>query len=58
MVPYLSTVSVAVAPESEGQVEVSFREARPSAPVAKKGKAKKSTARRPGKKGATKTKAR
>jgi ribosomal protein S18 acetylase RimI-like enzyme len=30
MVPYLSTVSVAVAPESEGQVEVSFREARPS----------------------------
>lgn len=31
MVPYLSTVSVAVAPESEGQaVDVAFREARPS----------------------------
>ena len=34
------------------------REARTSAPVAKKGKAKKSTARRPAKKGAAKTKAR
>ena len=34
------------------------REARASAPAAKKGKAKKSTARRPAKKGAAKTKAR
>ena len=34
------------------------REAASSAPAAKKGKAKKSTARRPAKKGATKTKAR
>ncbi len=34
------------------------REAASTAPAAKKGKAKKSTARRPAKKGATKTKAR